>query len=532
LEDLARNGAEKWRVRAAIDFYDHRISFDDLYKAASRVARGLQDLGVADGDRVVLHLPNTPHFIVCAFGIWLAGGCVAVINPQTPAQDLYRQVAEVGAKVVITMTPSPGGEAGWRAGTTVVACALTDFIPADLAHALVRAGDFVPAPSTHTYAALIGNDGRYRPRDHGALDHAPALIAFTGGTTGTPKGAVLTHANLAAIVHMRKRWIEAAGVDCNTRALVILPVSHIFGFTIEMLMCIATGVEMVLHFKFDARKILGDIAAKKIYFFSGVPTMYAVLVNHSQLDKYDLSSLRICGVGGAPVAPSVAEKFHAKTGLTLLDAYGLTEMAPVVTMQRLDIPPRRGAVGLPAPLTAVGIVDLEDRSRVLGTGEIGEVRCTGPQLMKGYWQNPAATAAVIEDGWLYTGDMGYLDADGYLYIVDRKKDLVFVAGHNVFPGKVEKAVMEHPALEEAAVIGIPDAYFGHRLKAFVVLKADVSGFHPRELERFLAGKLAAYEVPTLFEVRTALPKTNVGKISKRDLLQEELAKTREVKDGH
>jgi len=524
LADLAREGADKWPDRTAIDFYDHKISFAALYDAAAHVARGLQDLGVGTGDRVVLHLPNTPHFIICTFGIWLAGGCVTIVSPQTLVSELQRQTVETGAKAVITMSTDVGGP------VHTILCDLTDFLSPEQAHTLVRSE--VHASSAMAYATLIANDGRYTPTRHGPLDDTPAAIAFTGGTTGTPKGAVLTHANFAAIIHMRKRWIAAAGIDCNTKALVILPVSHIFGFTVEMLMCIATGVEIVLHFRFDARKILEDISQKKIYFFSGVPTMYAVLVNHSQLDTYDLSSLKVCGVGGAPVPPSVAEKFRTKTGLTLLDGYGLTEMAPVVTMQRLDAPPRQSAVGLPSPLTSIGIVDLEDRSRILAPGTIGEIRCRGPQLMKGYWQNPAATAAAIHDGWLYTGDMGYLDDDGYLYIVDRKKDLVFVAGNNVFPGKVEKALMEHPALEEVAVIGIPDAYFGHRLKAFVVLKSGAADVAPRALEKFLQDKLALYEVPAVFEMRAALPKTNVGKIAKRDLLDEELARSTEKKNGH
>jgi long-chain acyl-CoA synthetase len=289
-------------------------------------------------------------------------------------------------------------------------------------------------------------------------------------------------------------------------------------------MCVATGVEMVLHTRFDLRRVLEDISRKRVYFFSGVPTMYAALVNASQIANYDLSSLRVCGVGGAPISADVATRFRALTGLTLLDGYGLTEMSPVVTMQRLDQPPRPGAVGLPAPLTTITIVALADKTRVLDARQVGEICCEGPQLMKGYWRRPEETAAVIQDNRLHTGDIGYLDEDGYVYVLDRKKDMVFVGGHNVFPGKVEKVIAEYPLIDDVAVIGIPDAYFGYHLKAFVTLRDGAGAFESRGLERFLSGKLAAHEVPTETEVRDTLPKTAIGKLAKQELLAQEQAR--------
>jgi long-chain acyl-CoA synthetase len=513
VEEILIDAAQKWPERTAIDFYDRVITFGELHRLAMQAAEGFQKFGIGPGVNVALHLPNTPHYVISVFGVLLAGGTVVSMSPLIAARDLKAQMEDVDAKILVTMMPPTDVVA-----STMILCRLTDFTTPDLARALAGAAPAAP-PHAVPFTELIANSGNPVRHPHMDLREELAAIAFTGGTTGSPKGAMLTHANFSAVIAMRTRWLDAAGIDCNTKSLTILPVSHIYGFSLDMLMCIATGVGMVMHFKFDIRRVLEDISTKKIYFFAGVPTMYSVLMSHPRLTEYDLSSLKVCAVGGAPISPEAAARFKKLTGLTLLNGYGLTEMAPIVTMQRFDTP-RHGAVGLPSPATTITIVDLEDRTRVLGPGEIGEICCAGPQMMKGYWKRPSETAVAIHDGRLCTGDIGYLDDDGYLFILDRKKDMVFVGGHNVFPGKVDKVIGEHPLVDEVAVVGVPDSYFGYRLKAFVTLRDGTQTLTLRNLEDFLHGKLAAYEIPTEMDVRTSLPKTAVGKISKQDLLAE------------
>jgi long-chain acyl-CoA synthetase len=531
IESFLKTSAERWPDKVAIDFYDVPLSYRRLLELAQRAAKGLQALGVGPGVHVGLHLPNTPHYAVLFFAVLLAGGRVVNFSPLAAPRELKYQIAdsEVAAMVTLdlpTLYPQVAQLKGTARFSTLVVCALEDFLPAPAVRAVFGpAATRLPGPGREIdFKALVDNDGAYAPHPHGALEDEVAVLQYTGGTTGEPKGAMLTHANFCAVVNIRNRWVADRYENGREKTLAVLPLFHIFGLSIIMLLSIVTGTEMVMHIRFDADRVLADIARKKVSVFAGVPTMFTALVNHPKFKEFDLSSLKICGSGGAPLPVEVLARFAALTGLTPQEGYGLTETAPMGTMQRLDAPPRPGTVGLPAPLTLVEVVDLETGTRVLPVGEKGEICFTGPQVMKGYWKRPEATAAAFLGGRFHTGDIGILDADGYVTLVDRKKDMILSGGYNVFPRNIEEAIYEHPAVAEVTVIGVPDPYRGQSAKAFIALKAGAQPFTFDELKAFLADKLAKYEMPAEMEFRAGLPKTPVGKLSKKELVAEELEK--------
>ncbi len=408
----------------------------------------------------------------------------------------------------------------------VLVCAIEDFLPLPVARAAFGAGAerIAGAGRELDFAELIANDGAFRRHPHGALEKEVAVLQYTGGTTGDPKGAMLTHANFCAVVNARNRWVGSATAEGGDKTLVVLPLFHIFGLSFTLLLSIATGTEMVMHIRFDANRVLQDIARKRITIFAGVPTMYTALVNHPRIRETDLSSLTLCASGGAPLPVEVLSRFKELTGLTPSEGYGLTETAPLGTMQAANADPRAGTVGLPAPHTIIEVVDLATGMKLLPTGEKGEICVRGPSVMAGYWKRPEATAEAFRGGRFHTGDIGFIDADGYVTLVDRKKDMILSGGYNVFPRNIEEAIYEHPAVAEVTVIGIPDAYRGQSAKAFIALKPGHAPFGIDELKAFLADKLAKYEMPAEMEIRVSLPKTPVGKLSKKELVAEELAK--------
>jgi long-chain acyl-CoA synthetase len=531
VEQFLIAAAERWGDKTVVDFYDRKLGCRELLGLAERAAKGLQDLGVGPGVNVGLHLPNVPHYVVMFFAVLLAGGRVVNFSPLAAPRELEHQLADSGAQVMVTLGlpmlyPQIAALKGSAKLETVVVCALEDFLPEPAVRAFFGpAAQRVAGPGREVdFAGLIANDGAYRKHAHGPLADEVCVLQYTGGTTGEPKGAMLTHANFSAVVNARNRWVGAGIAEGVDKSLVVLPLFHIFGLSFVMLLSLATGTEMVMHIRFDADRVLADIARKKITFFAGVPTMYAALINHPKIAETDLSSLTLCASGGAPLPAEVLSRFRELTGLTPSEGYGLTETAPLGTMQQLEGAPRAGTVGLPAPHTLIEVVDLDTGLRVLPQGERGEICITGPQVMKGYWKKPEATTEAFRGGRFHTGDIGFIDKDGYVTLVDRKKDMILSGGFNVFPRNIEEAIWEHPAVAEVTVIGIPDAYRGQSAKAFIALKPGAAPFSFEELKAFLADKLAKYELPTEIEFRPSLPKTPVGKLSKKELVAEEMAK--------
>ena len=530
VEQALIDSARDYPQAIAIDFYDRLISYGELGALAARAAKGFQALGVGPGVSVALHLPNTPHFIIAFYGVLMAGGRVVPLSPLAAPRELGHLLEDSAAQIAVTLdlpalyptiAAAPGKEQ-----LRLVVCSLDDFMPAAVARA-VAGPPAVRAPGRGAdidFAALIDNDGDYARHPRGPLDDEIACLVYTGGTTGEPKGAMLTHANLRAVIGIRNRWLGKELRFAHDKTLMVLPLFHIFGLGIVMQVAIAVASTIVLHLRFDAERALADISAKKITVFPGVPTMFIAMVNHPRLKEFDLSSITQCGSGGAPLPTEIAARFKALTGVTPAEGYGLTETAPVATFQRLDEDPHLGSVGMPAPLTKVEIVDLETGLVLVPQGGRGEICITGPTVMKGYWRKPEATAEAFRGGRFHTGDIGYLDQDGYLTIVDRKKDLIISGGFNVYPRTVEEAIYEHPSVAEVTVIGVPDPYRGQSAKAFIALRPDAGPFTLDELRLFLADRIAKYAMPAEIEFRASLPKTAVGKLSRKELVAEERAK--------
>jgi long-chain acyl-CoA synthetase len=515
----------------AIDFYDRIISYRDLLDLARRAAKGFQALGVGPGVQVALHLPNSPHFTISFFGVLMAGGRVVPFSPLAAPRELAQLLKDSEAQVVVTLDlptlyPQIAHLKGKEKLGAVVVGSLADFLPEPAVRAMVGppADRLSGAGREVDFKGLIDNDGAFAPPTRGPLSDEIACLVYTGGTTGEPKGAMLTHANLCAVVDIRNRWLGDVARMGDEKTLMVLPLFHIFGLSIVQLVAIDKASTLVLHLRFDAERALADIARKKITVFPGVPTMFAAMVNHPRIREFDLSSLRQCGSGGAPLPVEILTRFEALTGIAPAEGYGLTETAPVATFQRLDEPPHPGSVGLPAPLTAITIVDLDTGLDPLPLGERGEICVTGPTVMKGYWKKPDVTAEAFRGGRFHTGDIGVMDQDGYVTILDRKKDLIISGGFNVFPRNVEEAIYEHPAVAEVTVIGVPDPYRGQSAKAFIALKPGAEPFTLDELKAFLGERLARYEMPVAIEFRDSLPKTAVGKLSKKELVAEEAAK--------
>jgi long-chain acyl-CoA synthetase len=530
VEALLEQAAERWPDQIACDFYDRSISYREWLALARRAAKGFRALGVGPGVSVGLHLPNTPHFLIAFFGILLAGGRVVNYSPLYALRELRHQLVDSDTEVMVTLDlpalyPQIAALKGEGRLRAVVVASLADFLP----EAAVRAMVGPPAERKSgagqeiEFKSLIDNDGALTLPGHGNLAEEIAVLQYTGGTTGEPKGAMLTHANLAAVVAMRDRWVEGELEPGADSTLVVLPLFHVYGMSMVMLAALSDGTKMILHLRFDAERVLADIARKRPTLFSGVPTMFAAFLQHPRASELDLSSLKHCASGGAPLPLEILHAFDRLTGLQIKEGYGLTEASPIVTLAPMDGRGRPGTVGLPCPGTLVEIVDLETGTRVLPPGEKGEICVRGPQLTKGYWKRPDATAAAFAGGRFHTGDIGMIDDEGFLTLVDRKKDMILAGGFNVFPRIIEEAIYEHPAVAEATVIGVPDSYRGEAAKAFVVLKPGQRlGFN--ELKAFLEDKLGRHEMPAEMEVRESLPKTPIGKLSKKELIAEERAK--------
>jgi long-chain acyl-CoA synthetase len=355
-----------------------------------------------------------------------------------------------------------------------------------------------------------------------------ALLQYTGGTTGKPKGAMLSHANLSAACSIYKAWsdpqrISEPGTD---KIICVLPLFHIFALTNVLLRGLAEGNELLLRVRFEVETTLRDIEVKKATVFPGVPTMWIALANTPDIDKRDLSSLRYVASGGAALPVEVAERFLKLTGQRLGGGWGMTETAPAGTALPREWTGKAGSVGMPLPGIMMDIVALDNPRQRLKPGEKGEIRIKGPNVCKGYWNAPEETAAAFVDGYLLTGDIGIMDEDGYVYLVDRKKDMIISGGSNVYPRVIEEAIYEHPSVAEVSVIGVLDSYRGEAAKAFIQLKPAAKPFTLDELRTFLADKLGRYELPAHLEFRAELPKTAVGKLSKKELIEEERRRTK------
>ncbi len=492
--------AEKYPQKTALTYGEHKISYAELNLFSSQFACALADLGVEKGERVALFLPNIPQFVIAFFGTLKAGADVTTISPLHREREVEFQLCDSGATAIValdSLVPIVEKVKGKTQLKKVITTGLEDF------------GSF----------KLLIEKAPSKPLN---LQFNPdvdlAALQYTGGTTGTSKGAMLTHTNLVSNALAFASWTKSTKNDVF---LAALPLFHIYGMTTSMTTPISLGAEMVLLPKFDPPKVLQTIERHSVSVFCGSPTMYTILLANPELEKYDLTSIRVCISGASALPRQVQKRFMQVTGGFLAEGYGLTEASPVTHCTPVDKSMKTvkvGSIGLPLPDTEARIVDLETGQKTLAAGEKGELAVKGPQVMLGYWQKPNETALVLHDGWLLTGDIAYMDEDGYFFVVDRKKDLIKHKDYSVYPRELEDVLYEHPAVKLCAVIGKPDQWTGEVPKAFVVLKEGTKTT-AEELMEFVNGKVAAYKAVREVEFRRELPISGAGKVLRRELKQ-------------
>ena len=515
---------------AMMDFMGRKTTYGDMLRTIRCVAKGLQHMGVKKGDRIGLYLPNVPHYVAAYYGAMMAGATVVNFSPLYTAAELEHQIEDSGTSILFTLSakallPTAHEVLDNSSLQRLIVGSVAEMLPTvkSVLFRIFKRGETAPIPDDpriSSYADLLCHG-----EDPAPVAIAPesdvALLQYTGGTTGRPKGAMLTHQNLTA--NARQVYLIDPHPEAPDRILAVLPFFHVFANTCVLNRTVLNGGEMVMLPRFDAAQVLAALQRTKATSLPGVPTMYQALLDHPATPNIDFSSLRLCISGGAPLPLELKERFEAMTGAKLCEGYGLTESSPVVCSNPYEGLNKPGTVGQPVPGTHVKLVDREDPTRPAPAGEPGELVFAGPQIMKGYWQRPDADKEVFVDGWLRTGDVGLIDADGYVKIVDRLKDMIAVGGFKVFPSEVEAILYHHPAVKEALVVGIPDAYRGESPKAFVTLQdgADVDG---EALKQWLNPQLGKHEKVSEVEVRLNLPKTLVGKLSRKELVAEERAK--------
>jgi long-chain acyl-CoA synthetase len=498
-----------------------------------KFANYLRSLGVEKGDRVAILLPNCPQAVIAYFGTMYAGGIVVQTNPLYTERELQYQMADSGAKVILSMDilyPRVMKIIKETKLENVIVTGIKDYLPfpKNLIYPFIQKKQYgfsvkvEHKGSNHLFTEIM-KIGSVTPLELESFDFENdlALLQYTGGTTGFPKGVMLTHKNLVANTKMCHAWLSKTK-DGEEVVLGMLPFFHVYGMTTVLILSIMTRNKMVLIPKFDVELALKTIDKQKPTLFPGAPTMYIGLLNHPDIGKYDLSSVKACLSGSAPLPVEVQEKFEAVTGGKLVEGYGLTETSPVTHANFIWANRISGSIGVPWPDTE-SVILRSGENEILPPGEIGEIAIKGPQVMKGYWNRPEDTAATFTDDWFLTGDLGYMDENGYFFVVDRKKDMIIAGGFNIYPREVEEVLYEHEAIQECVVAGIPDPYRGETVKAYIVLK-EGKEVTEKELNEFCRQNLAAYKVPRFYEFRAELPKTAVGKILRRTLVEEEKEK--------
>ncbi|KYD21412.1 long-chain-fatty-acid--CoA ligase [Caldibacillus debilis] len=539
LQETLRRTAKKFPDRPAVHFMGKEVPYRKLFESSLKLANYLRKIGLQKGDRVAVMLPNTPQTFISFYGILFAGGIVVQVNPLFTEREIAFQLKDAGAKFIIVLDMLFNRVKNVEKETDlrhIIVTGIKDYLPfpKNLLYPMVQKRQKTVPPKVehagrhHLFAEIMKRAEAKDIPDEVNPKEDVAILQYTGGTTGFPKGVMLTHFNLYANAKMCDAWMykfkEGEGAT-----LGVLPLFHVYGLTTVLVFPVMKGDMVILLPRFDPGEVLKTIDKLKPKVFPGAPTMYIGLLNHPDLEKYDLSSIEICLSGSAPLPVEVQQQFEKLSGGKLVEGYGLTESSPVTHANFLwDNERVKGSIGVPWPDTDAKIVSLST-GETLPPGEIGELAVKGPQVMKGYWNRPEETEQALKDGWLMTGDLGYMDENGYFYIVDRKKDMIIAGGYNIYPREVEEVLYEHPAVKEAVVAGVPDPYRGETVKAYIVLK-EGQRVTEEELDRFARKQLAAYKVPRIYEFRDELPKTAVGKILRRQLVEEEKRKLAEKEE--
>jgi long-chain acyl-CoA synthetase len=511
--------------KTAFEYRGHTISYSELGQLVEKAARGLAALGVTRNTSVALYLPNTPWHPIFFFGILKTGARAVHLSPLDAERELAHKLTDSGAQIIITTDLGP---------LSAVAQSLLD---KGLASRLILARDarwggaetpaLAPDPRILDASAVLESEAPAFAAPV-ILPDDVAVLQYTGGTTGLPKAAMLTHGNFTSTVSIYDAWAAPSGqvIRGQERVLLVLPLFHIYALNAVMVPSLASGATIHLRPRFDAAATIEDIQRHKLTSFPGVPTMWIAIANHPDSDKADFSSLKSVRSGGAACPVEIEKRILLLTGQTLGGGWGMTETAPAGTGIPIipGVKTRNGVIGLPLPGIEMDVVAIDDPRRVLPPGQTGEIRIKGPNVIKSYWNKPDENAKAFVDGFFLTGDIGHMDEDGFFTIVDRKKDMIISGGFNVYPRNIEEAIYEHPDVAEAVVIGVPDSYRGEAAKAFVALKSGAAPFTLDALRDFLASRIGRHEMPAHLEFRDTLPKTSVGKLSKKVLVDQERAK--------
>ncbi|MFJ7306682.1 long-chain-fatty-acid--CoA ligase [Peribacillus frigoritolerans] len=537
LYSFLKESAEEFPDKVSIHFQGKELTFREVYESALKFAAYLKSIGLQKGERVAVMLPNCPQGVISFFGILMAGGVVVQTNPTYTERELEYQMKDSGAKMILVMDilfPRVSAVASRTDIEHIIVTAIKEYLPfpKNLIYPFIQKKQYgivinVEHEGNHHLFSEIMKRKVTEEVDTVPIDvnNDLALLQYTGGTTGFPKGVMLTHKNLLANTKMCNAWLYK-NKRGEERILAILPFFHVYGMTTVLVLSIMEGNTMIIMPKFDVEATLKTIQKQKPTMFPGAPTMYIGLLNHPDIAKYDLSSINACISGSASLPLEVQEQFEKITGGKLVEGYGLSETSPVTHANFIwDQPRVKGSVGLPWPDTDSAILSLESYEE-LPPNEIGEIAIKGPQVMKGYWNRPDETEKTFKNGWLLTGDLGYMDEQGFFYVVERKKDTIIAGGFNIYPREVEEVLYEHEAIQEVVVAGIPDPYRGETVKAYVVLKKNAR-VTEEELNEFVRKNLASYKVPRSYEFRDELPKTTIGKILRRVLIEEEKKKISE-----
>ncbi|UFZ01585.1 dicarboxylate--CoA ligase PimA [Bradyrhizobium ontarionense] len=521
LPDLLTQAVSEFGDRDALEFRDRPITFKQLSDLADQAAAAFLRAGFGKDCSIALFLGNTPDHPINFFGALKAGARVVHLSPLDGEIALSHKLTDSGARILVTSNLS-----------ALLPTALK-FLDRGLIDRLIVCEDDswgnIGTPQTAlpdnrdviTHRAFV--DGAAAPAAWPEITPDDvALLQYTGGTTGLPKGAMLTHGNLTAAVSIISLWGRATrsrsdGID---RVICVLPLFHIYALTVVLLSALRLGNLISLHQRFDVAAVMRDIEVKRATYFPGVPTMWIAIANLPDLDKRDLSSLMSVGSGGAPLPVEVARILERRVGMKLKSGWGMTETCSPGTAHPKEGPDKPGSIGIALPGIEMDVVSLEDPTKVLGVNEVGEIRIKGPNVTSGYWNRPEETTQSFVDDRFLTGDIGYVDADGFFFLVDRKKDMIISGGFNVYPQMIEQAIYTYPAVQEVIVIGIPDAYRGEAAKAFIKLRDGAAPFPVDDLRAFLTGKLGKHELPAAVEFVDELPRTPVGKLSRHELRQQ------------
>ncbi len=542
---FVENSADKFPNNTAVELIlkylplglkiGYKMTYAQLNDMSNRFAAALQKIGVKKGDKISIMLPNLPQYVIAYFGALKTGAIVVNTNPTYTARELIHQMQDAEATTIITLNSflPKVEEARRETGIEhVIVTTVPEFVSAPwgglVKNTIKKSGDWVELTGKDVllFKEMILN----APPSPEPVDVKPddlALFQYTGGTTGVPKAAMLTHRNLVANAKQVCAWLPDTKYGGEV-SLGALPFFHVYGMTVAMNMTMCAGGRLIVVP--DPRQvdlILEIIHREKVTLYPGVPAMYIAINHHPRVSQYNLKSLKACISGAAPLPVEVQTEFERITGARLVEGYGLSEASPVTHSNPVYGERKKGSIGVPFPDTEARIVSLDEKREEMPVGESGELAVRGPQVMKGYWNRPDETALVLDsDGWLYTGDIARMDEDGFFYIVDRKKDIIIASGYNIVPREVEEVLYAYPKVQEAVVAGVPDPYRGETVKAYIVLKQGETAT-AEEIIAFCKERLAPYKVPKLVEFRSELPKSAVGKFLRRVLVEEEKRKLAE-----